>query len=70
LLKVRILLRLWGDPCTVNKCIYHKTILAGRIAKNNLFYKFAKTNIRICLLGRSHQAGLIQKLQGDPSRVY
>ena len=68
--KVRILLRLWEDPCRVNKCIYRNTILAGRIAKNNLFYKFAKTNIRICLLGRSHQAGLIQKLWGVPSEVY
>jgi hypothetical protein len=38
------------------------------VHKNNLFYKFPKSNIRICQ-GRSHQAGLIQKLRGDPSRV-
>jgi hypothetical protein len=62
-------LRLWGDPCRVNQCIYCKTILDSRIAKNNPFHKFATSNIRICL-GRSHQTGLIQKLRGDPSGVY
>jgi hypothetical protein len=35
------------------------------VIKNNLFNKFAKSNRRICL-GRSHQAGLIQKLRKIP----
>ena len=39
------------------------------ITKNNIFYKFLKSNRRICM-GRSHQVGLLQKLQGDPSGVY
>jgi hypothetical protein len=39
------------------------------ITKNNIFYKFVKSNRRICM-GRSHQVGLLQKLLGDPSGVY
>jgi hypothetical protein len=39
------------------------------ITINNIFYKFVKSNRRICI-GRSHQVGLLQKLPGDPSGVY